>query len=46
LLAGIMQKHLSEGGMIIAAVHDPLSFETRSLKLERPTAKEREAASV
>ena len=46
LLAGIMQKHLSEGGMIIAAVHDPLPFETRSLKLERPTAKEREAASV
>ncbi len=46
LLAGIMQKHLSEGGMIIAAVHDPLPFETRSLKLERPTVKEREAASV
>lgn len=46
LLAGIMQKHLSEGGMIIAAVHDPLPFETRSLKLERSTAKEREAASV
>ncbi|MFT4076648.1 MAG: heme ABC exporter ATP-binding protein CcmA [Asticcacaulis sp.] len=46
LLAGIIQKHLSEGGMIIAAVHDPLPFETRSLKLERPTAKEREAASV
>ena len=46
LLAGIMQKHLSEGGMIIAAVHDALPFETRSLKLERPTAKEREAASV
>ena len=46
LLAGIMQKHLSEGGMIIAAVHDALPFETRTLKLERPTAKEREAASV
>ncbi|MGN6208616.1 heme ABC exporter ATP-binding protein CcmA [Asticcacaulis sp.] len=46
LLGGIMQKHLSEGGMIIAAVHDPLPFETRSLKLERPTAKEREAAGV
>ncbi len=46
LLAGIMQKHLSAGGMIIAAVHDPLPFETRNLKLERPTAKEREAASV
>jgi len=46
LIAGIMQKHLSEGGMIIAAVHDPLPFETGGLKLERPTAKEREAASV
>ena len=46
LLAGIMQKHLSEGGLIIAAVHDALPFETRTLKLERPTAKEREAASV
>lgn len=46
LIAGLMQKHLSEGGMIIAAVHDPLTFETRNLKLERPTAKEREAANV
>ena len=46
LIAGIMQRHLSEGGMIIAAVHDALPFETRTLKLERPTAKEREAASV
>jgi len=46
LIAGILQKHLSEGGLIIAAVHDPLPFETRGLKLERPTAKEREAASV
>jgi len=46
LIAGIMQKHLSEGGTIIAAVHDPLPFETHGLKLERPTAKEREAASV
>ena len=46
LIAGIMQKHLSEGGLIIAAVHDALPFETRTLKLERPTAKEREAASV
>jgi heme exporter protein A len=46
LIAGIMQKHLSEGGLIIAAVHDPLPFETHSLKLERPTAKEREAARV
>jgi heme exporter protein A len=46
LLAGIMQQHLSEGGLIIAAVHDALPFETRNLKLERPTMKEREAASV
>jgi heme exporter protein A len=46
LLAGIMQQHLSEGGLIIAAVHDALPFETRTLKLERPTMKEREAASV
>jgi len=46
LIAGLMQKHLSKGGMIIAAVHDPLPFETRGLMLERPTAKEREAASV
>ena len=46
LLAGIMQKHLSEGGMIIAAVHDALPFETRTLKLERPTVKERGAMNV
>lgn len=46
LISGIMQKHLSDGGMIIAAVHDPLPFETRNLKLERPTAREREAESV
>lgn len=46
LIAGIMQKHLFAGGMIIAAVHDPLPFETRGLMLKRPTAKEREAASV
>ncbi len=36
LLGGLMQAHLAEGGMIIAAVHDPLPFETRTLKLERP----------
>jgi len=36
LLGGLMQAHLAEGGMIIAAVHDPLPFETRSLRLERP----------
>jgi len=46
LMAGLMQKHLEDGGMLIAAVHDPLPFATRSLRLERPTAKEREAESV
>ena len=46
LLASLMQDHLAAGGLIIAAVHDALPFATRSLKLERPTAKEREAAFV
>ena len=46
LLGGLMQAHLAGGGMIIAAVHDPLPFATRILKLERPTMQEREAASV
>lgn len=36
LLGGLMQAHLAEGGMIIAAVHDPLPFATRILRLERP----------
>jgi heme exporter protein A len=36
LLGGLMQAHLSEGGMIVAAVHDALPFETRTLRLERP----------
>ena len=36
LLGGLMRAHLDEGGMIIAAVHDPLPFGTRSLRLERP----------
>lgn len=36
LLGGLMRAHLAEGGMIVAAVHDPLPFETRTLRLERP----------
>ncbi|HVZ30183.1 MAG TPA: heme ABC exporter ATP-binding protein CcmA [Asticcacaulis sp.] len=36
LLAGIMQDHLKAGGLLIAAVHDPLPFETRQLRLTRP----------
>jgi len=36
LLGGLMQAHLADGGMIIAAVHDPLPFATRMLRLERP----------
>ncbi len=36
LLGGLMQAHLAEGGMIVSAVHDPLPFETRTLRLERP----------
>ncbi|MGA9659638.1 MAG: heme ABC exporter ATP-binding protein CcmA [Asticcacaulis sp.] len=46
LLGEIMQNHLTQGGMIIAAVHDALPFETRALRLERPTAQMREAANV
>lgn len=37
LLSGLMQDHLAGGGMIIAAVHDPLPFATTPLRLERPT---------
>lgn len=44
LVAGIMQAHLAEGGMLIAAVHDPLPFDTRTLRLTRPTLEQREAA--
>ncbi|WP_443749192.1 heme ABC exporter ATP-binding protein CcmA [Asticcacaulis solisilvae] len=44
LIAGLMQTHLAAGGMLIAAVHDPLPFETRILRLTRPTLAEREAA--
>jgi len=36
LLGGLMQAHLDDGGMIVAAVHDPLPFETRTVRLERP----------
>ncbi|MDI7775464.1 heme ABC exporter ATP-binding protein CcmA [Asticcacaulis sp. EMRT-3] len=46
LLAGLMQEHLREGGLLIAAVHDALPFATRNLHLTRPTAKEYEAARV
>ena len=46
LLAGILQDHLADGGMIIAAVHDPLPFATRELRLTRPTNEQREAALV
>lgn len=35
-LAGLMQAHLAQAGSIIAAVHDPLPFATRSLHLTRP----------
>ncbi|MDC7684987.1 heme ABC exporter ATP-binding protein CcmA [Asticcacaulis sp. BYS171W] len=35
LLAGMMQAHLSDGGLIVCAVHDPLPFETRELRLTR-----------
>ncbi len=44
LLAGLMAAHVAEGGMIIAAVHDELPFDTRALHLQRPTMTEREAA--
>ncbi len=44
LLAGILQTHLAGGGSIVAAVHDPLPFETRTLCLERPTLAQMEAA--
>ncbi len=44
LLAGLMQDHVGDGGMIIAAVHDPLPFDTRELRLTRPSLADREAA--
>lgn len=40
LMAGIMQAHLSDGGIMICAVHDPLPFATRALHLTRPTLEE------
>jgi len=43
LLAELMQEHVATGGLVIAAVHDPLPFETRSLRLARPA---REVAFV
>ncbi|ESQ75712.1 heme ABC exporter ATP-binding protein CcmA [Asticcacaulis sp. AC402] len=43
LVAELMQNHLEEGGMIIAAVHDALPFATTGLRLERPA---REVAGV
>ena len=46
LLADLMQAHLANGGMLIAAVHDALPFETRPLRLTRPTPAQREAALV
>jgi heme exporter protein A len=30
-LGEVMQAHLDDGGMVLAAVHDPLPFPTRSL---------------
>jgi heme exporter protein A len=35
-LAELMQSHLSEGGLIVCAVHDPLPFEVRELRLMAP----------
>ena len=46
LLAGLMQAHMAQGGSLIAAIHDPLPFATRTLRLERPTLSQREAERV
>lgn len=46
LLADIMQDHLREGGLLIAAVHDPLPFETRQLRLTRPAQQPLETVDV
>jgi len=35
-LAAMMQAHLGEGGLIVCAVHDPLPFATRELRLTPP----------
>jgi len=40
LMSDIMQAHLSGGGIMICAVHDPLPFATRALHLTRPTLEE------
>lgn len=44
LLAGLIQAHVKGGGAVIAAVHDPLPFETEVLRLVKPTLQQREAA--
>ena len=44
LLAGLIQAHIADGGAVIAAVHDPLPFETEMLRLVKPTLQQREAA--
>jgi heme exporter protein A len=46
LAARLMQDHVSDGGIIIAAVHDPLPFETRIVHLTRPDIPAQEAALV
>ena len=35
-LGEVMQAHLADGGMILAAVHDPLPFPTRALHVGAP----------
>jgi heme exporter protein A len=34
LAAGLMAAHCAEGGIVVAATHDPLGLEARSLRLE------------
>ena len=46
LLGFLMQDHLKKGGSIIAAVHDPLPFATETVRLERPTPAQMEAADA
>ncbi|MGZ3306436.1 MAG: heme ABC exporter ATP-binding protein CcmA [Asticcacaulis sp.] len=36
LLAGLVQAHLRNGGILICAIHDPLPFATREVRLARP----------
>ncbi|WP_140984157.1 heme ABC exporter ATP-binding protein CcmA [Asticcacaulis tiandongensis] len=40
LMVDIMQAHLSGGGIMVCAVHDPLPFDTRALHLTRPSLEE------